>query len=92
MSPVQPQDGCAVLGSLLASGQPVAVKLLFARFEEMMMRFHHELLEAIAHPGIVRVRDFDLSRQTRMLRRLPGCSTRAGGLDPLKMFLEQAPF
>lgn len=54
----------------LASGQRVAVKLLFARFAdepEMMTRFRHELqvLEAIEHPGIVRVRDFDQTGDRR---------------------------
>ncbi|MEZ4449121.1 MAG: protein kinase [Nannocystaceae bacterium] len=48
----------------LASGQRVAVKLLFQRLaesEEMLTRFRHELraLEAIRHPAIVTARDFD---------------------------------
>ena len=54
----------------LASGQRVAVKLLFARFAdepEMMTRFRHELqvLEAIVHPGIVGVRDLDQTSDGR---------------------------
>ena len=54
----------------LASGQRVAVKLLFARFAErsdMLTRFRHELqvLETSEHPGIVRVRDFDTTVEGR---------------------------
>jgi len=86
----------------LASGQRVAVKLLFARFTdepEMMTRFRHELqvLEAIVHPGIVRVRDFDLTSDQRpflVMELIEGRDLRAllreQGKRPLAEVIELA--
>jgi len=69
----------------LASGQRVAEKLLGVRFAdepEMMTRFRHALqvFEAICHPGIVRVRDFDQASDGRfslVMERIEGRDLRA---------------
>ncbi|MCB9706164.1 MAG: serine/threonine protein kinase [Myxococcales bacterium] len=67
--------GCGGMGEVyearfLASGQAVAVKILFGRYaaqEEFLVRFRRELqvLEAIRHPNVVRVRDFDRTSDGR---------------------------
>ncbi|MCA9635657.1 MAG: serine/threonine protein kinase [Myxococcales bacterium] len=67
--------GCGGMGEVyearfLASGQAVAVKILFRRYaarEEFLVRFRRELqvLEAIRHPNVVRVRDFDQASDGR---------------------------